>query len=60
MWEKIGKFLKEVKVEMEKVSWPSIKETLNWTVIVILTAGFVALLIAIFDYLFLKIMEYFF
>lgn len=59
MWKKIVKFLKEVRVEMEKVSWPSVKEVINWTLVVVFVAGLVAFIIGFFDYLFFKLMEYF-
>jgi preprotein translocase subunit SecE len=42
--EKITKFFGEVKTELKRVNWPTLKETLRFTLIVI----FVSLLVAVF------------
>ncbi len=44
MLKKIGTFLGEVKTELKKVNWPTLKETIRYTLIVI----FISLLIAVF------------
>ncbi len=36
MFEKVKRFLSEVAVELRKVSWPTRKETVNSTVVVII------------------------
>ncbi len=35
--EKMGTFLKEVRVEMQKVTWPSRNEIVSYTVVVLVT-----------------------
>ena len=52
-------FFKEVIAELKKVTWPTRKQALYYTAIVIGLALVVALLIGGFDYIFMKIMELF-
>ena len=49
---KIVKFFKEVKSEMKKVVWPSRKQLVNNTLIVIAVVILVGVVIAIFDAIF--------
>ena len=49
---KIIKFFKEVKSEMKKVVWPSKKQLVNNTLIVIAVVVLVGVVIAIFDAIF--------
>jgi len=52
---KIKDFLKEVRLEMKKVNWPTRKETIKYTLIVvglsIVVAAFLGGLDAIYQYL---------
>jgi len=48
------KFLKEVKAEIAKVTWPSKEKAFTYTMIVIAVSFFIAYYMFIFDYLFLK------
>jgi len=52
---KIKDFLKEVRLEMKKVNWPTRKETIKYTLIVvglsIIVAAFLGGLDAIYQYL---------
>ncbi len=50
-------FLKEVRAEMEKVSWPNKKETVRLTSIVIFASLLIGGFIGIFDFIFTKLME---
>ena len=50
-------FLKEVRSEMEKVSWPSRQEATRLTLIVIGISVVVALFIGALDFGFTKMME---
>jgi len=50
-------FLKEVRSELEKVSWPSREEAIRLTGIVILVSVAVGIFIGIFDYIFMKLMQ---
>ena len=43
------KFLREVKVELKKVSWPSRKETVGSTFVVLVVVIIVALFLGIID-----------
>ncbi len=53
--QKIKEFLKEVRLEMKKVNWPTRKETVKYTLIVvglsIVTAAFLGGLDAIFQFI---------
>ena len=49
---KIVKFFKEVKSEMKKVVWPSRKQVVNNTLIVIAVVAIIGVIIAIFDAIF--------
>jgi preprotein translocase subunit SecE len=47
--EKSVQFLKEVKVELKKVTWPSKKQTVGSTVVVILVVMIISMLLGIMD-----------
>jgi len=49
-------YLKEVKTEMQRVSWPTRQEATRLTLIVIGVTVVVAVLIGAFDFLFTKLM----
>lgn len=44
-------FLKEVKLEMKKVTWPNKKETINYTVIVVVLSFLTIIFLGGFDFL---------
>ena len=46
---RIGKWFKELKSELKKVQWPTRKQTINNTVIVILCCIVVGICICVFD-----------
>jgi len=46
---RIGKWLKEMKVELKKVQWPTRKQTVNNTLIVIACVVVVGIFIWLFD-----------
>lgn len=48
---RIGKWFKEMKSELKKVQWPTAKQTVNNTVIVIVCCIVVGLFIGLFDWL---------
>lgn len=50
-------FLKEVRAEMEKVSWPSRQEAIRLTLIVIGLSLIVAAYIGSLDFVFTKLIE---
>lgn len=45
----VGGFLREVKTEMKKVTWPTKRELIGYTITVILSSLFAALLIWAID-----------
>jgi len=51
------KYLKETRVELKKVNWPSRQEATNLTLIVIGVTAFMALLLGLIDYIFAKLFE---
>ena len=59
-WEMISKatkFLSEVKVEVKKVTWPSRKEAIGGTTVVVIVVFLVALFLGIVDALLSKIVQ---
>lgn len=57
MFKKISKFLKDVKVEMSKVSWPSRGQLKGQTIIVIFVSLFFALFIFAVDHLLSRVIS---
>ena len=49
---KIVEYLKETRTELKHVIWPSRRQTLYYTIIVILLSVVVAYYLGVFDYLF--------
>ena len=47
--DKALQFLREVKGEMKKVSWPNRQEIINSTIVIILTVAIVVLYIGVVD-----------
>ena len=50
--QKITTFLKEVKVELKKVNWPTKQETIKYTLIVIGVSFAVAIFLGGLDFIF--------
>lgn len=53
----VGKFLREVRVEMSKVTWPTREELTQSTIVVFIAIAVAAVYIAIFDQLFTRLVE---
>ncbi|MFT5359612.1 MAG: preprotein translocase subunit SecE [Candidatus Paceibacteria bacterium] len=49
-------FLKKVKGEMTHTTWPTRKQTINYTIIVIVISLFVAYYLGLFDIIFSKLL----
>jgi len=49
LWNKITKFLREVRSEMRKVSWPNRKELITYTIVVLVTVLIVAVFTGVVD-----------
>ncbi len=47
--ESVKQFLREVKTELKKVTWPSRKDTLSGTAIVLVTVFIIAVFLGIVD-----------
>jgi len=58
-FKKIKTFLKEVWLELKKVNWPTKKETIKYTLIVIVTTVVVALFLGAVDFLFTRFLNRF-
>lgn len=51
-------YLKEVKAEMKNVTWPTRKQTIYFTVAVLIVSLFVAYYLGFFDYIFSRGLEW--
>ena len=49
LWNKITKFLREVRSEMRKVSLPNRKELITYTIVVLVTVVIVAVFTGVVD-----------
>jgi len=57
---KIAEFLRDVKIELSRVSWPTKKETIQYTLAVIIMSITVALFLGGWDAIFSFILNKFF
>ncbi|OGQ00992.1 MAG: preprotein translocase subunit SecE [Deltaproteobacteria bacterium RBG_19FT_COMBO_52_11] len=48
-WQKAKQFIREVRVELKKVTWPSRKETIASTSVVLITVILVSFFLGIVD-----------
>ena len=55
--QKLVKYLKEVKIEAKKVNWPTRKEALKYTLIVIGISMVVAIFLGTMDFIFTLILN---
>jgi preprotein translocase subunit SecE len=51
-FKKILSFLKESKAELKRVKWPTLKETLQYTLVVIIISLVIAIYLGGLDYIF--------
>jgi len=56
--QKVTQFLKEAKVELKKVVWPTPKQTLASTAVVIIIVFIVSIYLGIIDYALAKLVKY--
>jgi preprotein translocase subunit SecE len=56
---KIKTFLKEVRLEIKKVNWPTRKETFRYTLVVIGVSGGIAAYLGFLDYIFKMVLTKF-
>lgn len=59
IFSKIASFLKEVKIEMKRVNWPTRKETIRYTLIVVGISVGVAAFLGSLDLIFTSLLEKF-
>ncbi len=59
IFNKIDSFLKEVKAEIRKVNWPTTKETIIYTLIVLGVSIVTAIFLGGIDYLFTSFLNKF-
>lgn len=57
MFSKFKNYLKDVKLEMRKVEWPSRKEWVRHTIMVIVVALVVAVILSVFDLVFTGVLR---
>ncbi len=50
-------YLRDTKAELSRVSWPSKRQTMIYTALVVLVSLFMAIYLGIFDYLFTNILS---
>jgi len=59
MFDKIITFLKEVKLEIKKVNWPTRQQTTKYTLIVLGISVAIAIFLGSLDFLFTTLLEKF-
>ena len=57
VFNRAAEFLREVKVELKKVTWPTRKQTTGTTIVVILFVFVVAAFLGVFDYSLSKLVQ---
>ena len=55
---KIVKFFRDVVHELKRVTWPTRKALLTYTVVVLVTLIFFALLLGLFDFVFIQLIDF--
>jgi preprotein translocase subunit SecE len=50
MFDKLKRFLRETRVELSKVTWPTRREVVSSTLIIIVMSAFLAVIIGVFDF----------
>ena len=57
MPKKVTKFLRNVVHELKRVTWPSRKALLTYTVVVLVTIAIFGVLLGLYDFIFLQLVE---
>ena len=52
-------FLKEVRLEMKKVNWPTKQETIKYVIIVIGVSAVLAAFLGVLDFIFIRLLNKF-
>jgi len=54
---KIVKFFRDVVHELKRVTWPTKKALLTYTIVVLVALAFFSVLLGVFDFLFIQLIE---
>ncbi len=54
---KFSNYLKETKVELKHVNWPTKRQTITYTIISVVLSVLIAYFMGLFDFIFLKGLE---
>lgn len=57
MWNNFINYFKETRLEMKKVNWPSRRQTVTYTIVVIMVSLGVAAVLGAFDYVFASVLQ---
>ena len=57
MPKKVTKFFRNVVHELKRVTWPGRKALLTYTVVVLVTIAIFAVLLGLYDFIFLQLVE---
>jgi len=55
--QNLGKFFRNVRAELKKVNWPSRKDVVTYTIVVVVTSGLAAMGIWLADVVFGKALQ---
>lgn len=53
----IAEYVKETKMELKHVSWPTRKQAIAYTLVVVVISVFVAFYLGLFDYIFATLLS---
>ncbi len=56
---KIAEYIKETRAEMAHVTWPSRKQAISYSILVVAVSILTALLLGVFDYIFSRLLTLF-
>lgn len=56
-WKTVVQFLRDVRIEMKKVIWPSRQEVINYTTVVLITVTVVTTFILVLDLVLSKLLH---
>jgi preprotein translocase SecE subunit len=52
----LSNYIQETRAEFKHVNWPTRRQTIVFTVLVVVISGVIAYLLGFFDYLFVKVL----
>jgi len=56
-WKRTTQFLKDVRIELKKVIWPSKDEVTNYTAVVLVTVAVVSTFLLVIDYILTHLLQ---